>query len=716
MTYGLSPLLYAADNCQPRIANFIIQKAGYTSKDFYQDRDSDGNTVLHICAKADNVDTFSAVASLDSGLILLPNNHGFLPIHLSAGCGSLDVLIKCVELDPKSPIYALDGSDQLPILLAAQNGHLDCFEFLYPLYDFTSISGLWESVELHFGTAEAESLRERLYNSHGKGFNRVNVSQIADCSCDSNCSPSATLNDSPIPSSLRNIVIQPQSPKDLNTKQTKKLESACNGLYQIAESNNLKIVSLSEDTLKGSPDGLDKVIQLQYYVQKNDIGAIRDRVEEFQGLDFDLTDEPIVNFATWHSSTDIILTLITELKLKFCSGSGNVNPYHIAASENRYDLVDIFAELANQGIIDKNFINAKDSFGRSPLQIAVEYANYECIQRFTQHGGELYDKFDDQKSKDFILLTLLGAKDVKSFTQNIRVIGPDTLLDNVPLIHHICNQPNLELFMAFMSLGPNTNVCDDKGMSVIAHLIDHKNVEYLDSILSFPGMLSLINQPDSQGNTPLILAAKTQNLNVCRAILMKSPKYSKNKEGKSASDYFKDEMIFEYEITCLSSNESELADLVRRNPEILRVSKDYLFGICNEKSYLSILDISEQPKNILPSLGKQNSRSPSPGNESRIKQRGLMYENVSRDVKNQQQSQQHYNSPVLKPTHPIQAIPPSLAKPPGQMPNIIKPPSNLQNINMSNLPSIIKPSGCQNSPNLIKKPALAARPTLVKPK
>jgi len=184
--------------------------------------------------------------------------------------------------------------------------------------------------------------------------------------------------------------------------------------------------------------------------------------------------------------------------------------YTEAMIRGNFKIVELILNFAKDHRISIP-INQKDSKGSYPLMQAINQDNFNLVVSLIQYGNELEIDMDIE-DKDYTPLILSYNKGYmeifKYLIRNLNINEIDSSGNN--LLYYAIEKNDVEMVQSLIYSGIDTNIKNNKGVSIFDHAIENRNVEILKVLLENDCIL--LDEEDSQGDTPLFKILKTNKL------------------------------------------------------------------------------------------------------------------------------------------------------------------------------------------------------------
>lgn len=184
-------------------------------------------------------------------------------------------------------------------------------------------------------------------------------------------------------------------------------------------------------------------------------------------------------------------------------------PLHYAAIFNRCEIVEF---LVGEGAE----INAVDNQNRSPLLSAASYGGWRTVNTLFRLGARIFDK--DNRSRNFLHLIVMNGGEFKDFRQNLlqfqfKGYQLQQLLneqDNAgcTVLHYALQMRFQQLAIDLIDLGALINLKNNNNSTVLHCCAELELCRVIKTVTSSQIGLSIINEQDTNGMTPLHFAAK----------------------------------------------------------------------------------------------------------------------------------------------------------------------------------------------------------------
>ncbi|XP_042479806.1 uncharacterized protein LOC122060772 [Macadamia integrifolia] len=186
--------------------------------------------------------------------------------------------------------------------------------------------------------------------------------------------------------------------------------------------------------------------------------------------------------------------------------------------------------------------NTVGPMGLTPLHAAVFSQSADCIKALHNSIPEL------NRKKDQFGKTALYYATQEKYIRIMRL-----LLKLDASSAYICDNEGRSPLLAAASMGNCSTVeailevcpdliesSDDSGHNALHLAVKYNSTKRLESFLELPGMITLINEPDHEGNTPLHLATMARHYHMIPALSRTNyvDLTAKNNDGKTALDLY----------------------------------------------------------------------------------------------------------------------------------------------------------------------------------
>ncbi|ORX86697.1 ankyrin [Anaeromyces robustus] len=189
----------------------------------------------------------------------------------------------------------------------------------------------------------------------------------------------------------------------------------------------------------------------------------------------------------------------------------NDTALHIACKNN---LNEVIPKL----ITEKN-INMKNKDGYTPLMIAINERNYECIKTLLSNKYNLDINIVDKKGNTPLMMTIMKDEDISEFIDLFIEKGTNKDLINKnqsSALHIACKYNNYKIISKLIT-EKNINMKNKDGYTPLMIAINNKNYECIKSLLSSKHNLD-INIVNNDGNSPLMMALMKYEEDLSRLI------------------------------------------------------------------------------------------------------------------------------------------------------------------------------------------------------
>ena len=172
---------------------------------------------------------------------------------------------------------------------------------------------------------------------------------------------------------------------------------------------------------------------------------------------------------------------------------------------------------------EKIDINLQDTFGETPLIIAVEDGNENIIKLLLEHGADIHQTNQNHETALMTALSIDNINIIKLFFDHGKSInlehGKSINLENTygytPLMLAVSNG-NEEAIKLLLDNGADINQLNQNGMTPLMLAVSNDNEEAMEMLLERGAD---INQPNQNGETPLMLAVSNDNEEAIQLLL-----------------------------------------------------------------------------------------------------------------------------------------------------------------------------------------------------
>ena len=214
----------------------------------------------------------------------------------------------------------------------------------------------------------------------------------------------------------------------------------------------------------------------------------------------------LIKFKNSKKLEELIDLLIEKGANKDEINNDKATPLHISCQYNLYKLI--------LKLISNNNVNMKDKNRQTPLMVAIENKNNECIKTLLSANCDKYNvdaNIKDNNGNSSLVNTIIKFKNSKELEELIELLiikganKDEVNNDKVTSLHFIC-QYNLYKLIPKLITQNNVNLKDKNGQTPLMVAIENKNNQCIKTLLSdeFYKYNVDANIKDNNGNSPLV--------------------------------------------------------------------------------------------------------------------------------------------------------------------------------------------------------------------